>query len=73
MQKKTAAAIALGALAGVGVGIYDSVQQACREVIRYNDPQPPIAENVPVYEKYYQVYRGLYPALKENYKQLAAL
>ena len=60
-------------LAGVGVGIYDSVQQACREVIRYKDPQPPFSENVPVYEAYYQVYRGLYPALKDNYKQLAAL
>ena len=66
-------ALGVAILAGVGVGIYDSVQQACCEVIRYKDPQPPISENVPVYEAYYQVYRGLYPALKDNYKQLAAL
>ena len=70
---KEGPALGVAILAGVGVGIYDSVQQACREVIRYKDPQPPISENVPVYEAYYQVYRGLYPALKDKYKQLAAL
>ena len=42
-------------------------------MIRSNPPQPPIAENVPQYEKFYQIYRSLYPALKDSYQQLAKL
>ena len=42
-------------------------------MIRLNPPQEPIRENVAQYEKIYQVYRGLYPALKDNFKQLAEL
>ncbi len=66
---------ALGAaiLAGVGVGLYPSVQEACEGMIRVNAPQEPVAENVPRYEKVYQVYRSLYPALRERYKALAQL
>ena len=59
--------------AGVGAGIYKSVEEGCRAVIRTNPPQPPIAENVPQYEKFYQIYRSLYPALKDSYQQLAKL
>lgn len=64
---------ALGAaiLAGVGAGLYPSVQEACDAMIQTNPPQEPIPENVPRYEAFYQVYRTLYPALKENYKLLA--
>lgn len=41
-------------------------------MIQTNEPQEPISENVPRYDAFYQVYRSLYPALKENFKQLAA-
>ena len=58
-------------LAGVGAGLYPSVQEACDVMIQTNQPQNPIAENVPQYESFYQVYKSLYPALKENFKLLA--
>ena len=66
---------ALGAaiLAGVGAGVYKSVPEACRQVIHVNPAQPPIGENHWQYEKYYEIYRSLYPALKENFSSLAAL
>ena len=51
----------------------EGVEEGCRAVIRTNPPQAPVAENVPEYEKFYQIYRGLYPALKDSYKALAAL
>lgn len=64
---------ALGAaiLASVGAGLYDSVPDACAEIVRADKVQAPTAENVPEYEKYYQLYRDIYPALKEKFKALA--
>ena len=70
---KEGPALGVAILAGVGAGIYKSVEEGCRAVIRTNPPQAPVAENVPEYEKFYQIYRGLYPALKDSYKALAAL
>ena len=37
------------------------------------DALQPNAENVPEYEKYYRLYREIYPALKEKFAKLAAL
>lgn len=73
VKSKEGPALGAAILAAVGAGIYKSVPEACREIIKTNEPQNPISENVPVYESYYNIYKGLYPALKENYKQLAAL
>lgn len=66
---------ALGAaiLAGVGVGLYPDVQQACRKMIRTNPPQLPVPENSTRYEKFYQVYRSLYPSLRTSFQTLASL
>jgi xylulokinase len=32
-----------------------------------------VAENIPEYEKYYRMYRSIYPALKDRFAALAAL
>jgi xylulokinase len=34
-------------LAGVGAGLYSSVQEACRAMIHVNPAQDPIPENIP--------------------------
>lgn len=70
---KEGPALGVAILAGVGAGLYPSVQEGCRRVIRLNPPQDPIAENVPKYEAFYRMYTQLYPALKDCYKALAAL
>lgn len=61
---------ALGAalLAGVGVGIYSSVQEACKIVIKKRDQQSPIKENVEVYRKYYELYKRLYSSIKDDFR-----
>ena len=66
---------ALGAaiLAAVGAGVYSSVEQACDAVVHSKDTTSPDAERAKVYEQYYQLYRSLYPALKESYQALKAL
>ncbi len=66
---------ALGAalLAGVGVGIYSSVEEACSAVVKVSRGANVIEENARVYENYYRVYGGLYPALKATFGELGAL
>ena len=66
------AAYGAAMLAGVGTGVYDSVEGACDAVIRVEDrikPGPAAA----VYEDYYPRYCALYPALKEEFRALAEL
>lgn len=70
---KEGPALGVAILAGVGAGIYPSVAEGCRRVIKTNPAQQPVAENTARYEGFYQLYRSLYPSLKENYKALAAL
>ena len=43
------------------------VNEACEKAIQVK-VQNPIEENIPVYEKYYEVYTDLYPALKGSYR-----
>ncbi len=66
-------ALGVAILAGVGAGLYPSVQEACRAMIRKNPAQDPIAENIPAYAKVYGVYRQLYTANREVFKALAAI
>ena len=66
-------ALGVAILAGVGAGLYSSVQEACREMIHVNPAQQPIAENVPKYAAVYAVYRKLYEANRGLFKELAKL
>ncbi|MCD6465310.1 xylulokinase [Candidatus Bathyarchaeota archaeon] len=59
--------VAFGAalLAGVGVGVYKNLDEACERTIRILDREEPDAEEVEIYNDYYRnVYRRLYPSLK---------
>ena len=60
-------------LAGVGVGIYGTVEDACSRTIHIEDRMKPVKENVELYEGYYRVYRSLCPVLKRSYKDVARL
>ena len=66
-------ALGVAILAGVGAGLYPSVEEACREMIRVNPAQQPMAENVPQYARGYEVYRKLYGANRELFKELGKL
>ena len=66
-------ALGVAILAGVGAGLYPSVEAACNAMIKQNPAQMPIAENQPQYAKVYEVYKQLYAANKELFKALAAL
>lgn len=55
-------------LAGVGTGVYASVPDACRSSVRVELSTEPIEDNIPVYERYYDVYRTLYRSLKPDFR-----
>lgn len=73
VASKEGPALGVAILAGVGAGVYESVEAGCKAVIKTNPPQKPVLEHTEEYEKYYQIYRGLYPSLQQNYKQLAQI
>jgi xylulokinase len=72
---RTSEGSALGAalLAGVGAKIYSSVEESAREAIQVKERMAPRPDNVKIYDRYYQVYRDLYPTVQELAHTLARL
>ncbi len=52
-------------LAGVGAGLWPDVDAACQATVRLTGATVPQPGEQAAYEKYYALYRQLYPALKE--------
>lgn len=73
VKSKEGPALGVAILAGVGAGLYSSVQEACEKMVKTNPEQLPIEENVSRYEACYQVYHSLYPSLKDNFKLLSKI
>ncbi len=66
-------ALGVALLAGVGTGIYPSVEEACRSVIRVDKETGPCSVNRAGYNRYYQVYRNLYARLKDDFAEVAQI
>ncbi|MCL5070369.1 MAG: xylulokinase [Actinobacteria bacterium] len=60
-------------LAGVGCGIYKSVQAAVSKIIKEKDETSPIKENVEIYKKFYGIYKSLYEDLKQDFADLVKI
>jgi xylulokinase len=61
------AAYGAALLAGVGVGHWPDVDSACQATIRITEQITPSVEVSQRYDKAYELYRGLYPALKATF------
>ncbi len=59
-------------LAGVGVGVWKDVSEACRQCIRITGSTTPVQEQVEMYQKVYALYREFYPILKNSFKSLSS-
>ena len=70
---KEGPALGVGILAAVGAGLYSSVAEACAEIVKIDKVQTPNEKNVNEYDKYYQLYREIYPPLKDKFSKLASL
>jgi len=66
-------ALGVALLAGVGAGIYNSVEEACRATIKVKDTTDVCAVNRVVYDRYYKVYRSLYGHLKDDFAEVARI
>lgn len=66
-------ALGVAILAGVGTGLYSSVEEACGSIVVPDSSVLPIETNSPIYESYYDIYCSLYPALKDSFSRLSAL
>ena len=54
-------------LAGVGTGVYGSVEEACDATLRVVERTEPVPASVRTYAAYYPIYRALYQALKPQF------
>jgi xylulokinase len=72
LRESEGSAFGAALLAGVGGGIYSSVEESAREALQVRECVSPIEENVRLYDRQYEVYRQLYPAVKGLVHKLAA-
>lgn len=64
VEAEEGAAYGAAILAGVGAGMWHSVDEACAGVVRVRESIPPIARNVAVLRASYEAYRRVYGATK---------
>lgn len=66
-------ALGVAVLAGVGTGIYRSVQEACEKIIKVKTSVSPDKGNYKKYTDLYGIYKNLYSSLETNYSELDRL
>ncbi|MGH9452262.1 MAG: xylulokinase [Terriglobia bacterium] len=71
LEESEGSAYGAALLAGVGSGSYSSVEEAVRESVRVRERLAPDGMNTIVYDQLYQVYRQLYPAVRDLAHQLS--
>jgi len=57
-------------LAGVGTGVWATVQEACESTIRVTNRYEPNRDNVAVYNEYYPIFQQLYRSLKADFQTI---
>jgi len=60
-------------LAGVGTGVWSSVEQACKSAIKATTKVAPNRKNAATYSRYYATYAKLYGDLKNRFPEMAGL
>ena len=73
MNVTEGAAYGAALLAGVGVGVFPTVQAACDATLAATTRTDPITAHRAIYASLYGRYRDLYPALRSSFEQLAAV
>jgi xylulokinase len=67
------AAFGAALLGGVGAGVWPSVPAACAAAVRTMEPTHPHRQASAIYNRYYPVYRALYPSLRRHYAKAAGV
>jgi xylulokinase len=72
-SKENSAALGAAILAAVGAGLYSSVPEAADTILQYTREAKPDQAHAQKYSQVYQVYRMMYPGLRDAWKELARL
>jgi xylulokinase len=67
LEAEEGAAYGAGLLAGVGVGVWSSVESACDTAVKVAQVVEPDPARVAIMNRRYQQYRALYPVLRESF------
>jgi xylulokinase len=70
---KEQASIGAALLAGVGAGVYKSLDEACRQTVRYGPVTEPNRKYRALYDDLYSQFVQLYPRLREDFHHLSRL
>lgn len=60
-------------LAGLGVGLYSTVEDAVNSLVRLEKVFPPDAELAQRYDRFYELYKSLHHSFQPYYRKLSAL
>ncbi|UCH35006.1 MAG: xylulokinase [Armatimonadota bacterium] len=66
-------AFGVALLAGVGAGIYASVEDACDRTISVTQRTMPNPDNSALYDTFYPIYQALYASLKDHFVEVGRL
>ncbi len=58
-------------VAAAGAGLYASIEDAVAAMVTAGPVYVPDPANVPIYDGFYRIYRDLYPALRQPFRDLA--
>lgn len=73
MASDEGAALGAAILGGCAAGVYSSVGEACEAIVKVKDVIASSPDAHAEYEKYYGIYRSLYPCMKENFAKLQSI
>ncbi len=66
-------ALGVALMAGVGTGVWDSVEQACRATIAVESTTPSRNDNRAIYDNTYEIYKKLYHSLKADFASVSKI
>ena len=73
MRSGEGGALGVALLAGVGTGVFGSVEEACDAVIEITTKTATDPATADLYNKYYPVYGALYQHLKDDFDDIQQL
>lgn len=73
MASDEGAALGAAILAGCCAGVYPSVEAGCERIVKDKSRMNPNEDNHGSYMQFYNIYNGLYLALKDSFRNLSVL
>ena len=71
MESDEGPALGAAILGGCAAGVYSSVEEGCKKAVRDGEKISPDKALTEEYRKYYNIYKSIYPCLKDQFKALA--